>query len=301
METTEKIWMDGKIVNWNDAKIHILTHTLHYGGGAFEGIRFYKTDKGPAIFRLREHIDRLYKSAEPLTMKIPFSKEEMINAVRETVRVNKISAGYIRPICYFGYGKMGLNPTGAPVNCSVAVWPWGSYLGDEAVNVKISKYIRIHPKSTVADAKICGHYVNSILASIEAKEAGYDECILLDSSGNVCEGPGENLFIVKEGKLVTPPLGNVLPGITRASVIQIAKDNGIKVEEKQIKVSELKSADEAFFTGTAAEVTAINKIDGAKIGNGGIGPITEKLKKIFMDAVHGRNKKYEKWLTYANN
>jgi len=298
---TEKIWMDGEFVDWDNAKTHVLTHTLHYGAGVFEGIRFYKTDKGPAVFRLKEHIDRLYKSAEPLTMKIPFSKEEMFNAVKETVKINKVDAGYIRPICFFGYGKIGLNPAGAPVNCSIAVWPWGSYLGEHAVKVKTSKYIRIHPKSTVADAKITGHYVNSILASIEAKEAGFDECLLLDYSGNVAEGPGENIFLAKNGKLYTPPLGNILPGITRESIMKIAADNEIEVIEKDLTLDDLKNADELFFTGTAAEVTGIKQLDDKVIGNSKIGPITAKLKKIFLDIVHGKNKKYEDWLTYVND
>ncbi len=298
---TEKIWMDGEFVNWDDAKIHVLTHTLHYGAGVFEGIRFYETENGPAVFRLKEHVDRLFKSAEPLTMKIPFSKEEIAEAVKETVKINKVDAGYIRPICFFGYGKMGLNPAGAPVNCSIAVWPWGSYLGDDAVKVKTSKYIRIHPKSLIADAKICGHYVNSILASVEAKEAGFDECLLLDYNGNIAEGPGENIFCVKGGEIYTPKLGTILPGITRSSIMQIAKDEGIKIGEKDLTLDDLKNADELFFTGTAAEVTAIGQLDGKKIRNGEIGPITSKLKAIFMDAVHGKNKKYEKWLSYVND
>jgi branched-chain amino acid aminotransferase len=297
---TEKIWMDGEFVSWDDAKIHVLTHTLHYGAGVFEGIRFYKTEKGPAVFRLREHIERLYKSAAPLTMEIPFSKEDMIKAVKDTVRVNKIDAGYIRPICFFGYGKMGLNPEGAPVKCAIAVWPWGSYLGEEAVKVKTSKYIRIHPKSVIADAKVCGHYVNSILASIEAKKEGFEECLLLDYKGNVAEGPGENIFYVKDSKIYTPKLGTILPGITRSSIMQIAKDEGYGVEEKDIALEELKSSDELFFTGTAAEVTPIRQLDNTLIGNGRVGPVTAKLKNIFLDIVHGRNKKYEKWLSYVN-
>ena len=299
MEETEFIWMDGKFVAWKDAKIHVLTHTLHYGAGVFEGIRFYKTDKGPAVFRLKEHIERMYKSADCIKMKIPFSKEDFIKAIIETVKKNKVHAGYIRPICFFGYGKMGLNPEGAPVNCSIAVWPWGKYLGEDAVKVKTSKYIRIHPKSTHADAKITGHYVNSILASIEAKDAGYNEALLLNAEGFVEEGPGENFYIVKDGKIITPPLGNILPGITRKSVMQIAKDEGVDVIEKNIKLKDVYSADEAFFTGTAAEVSAIESIDGKKIGNKAPGPITTKIRDLFMDIVHGKNKKYESWLSYC--
>lgn len=300
MEETEFIWMDGKLVPWKEAKIHVLTHTLHYGAGAFEGIRFYKTEKGPAVFRLKEHIDRLYYSANTLKMKIPFSKEKFIKAVKETIKVNKVSAGYIRPICFFGYGKMGLNPAGAPINCAIAVWPWGKYLGEGAVKVKTSTYLRIHPKSTHSDAKICGNYANSIFASVEVKDAGYDEALLLDYKGNVAEGPGENIFIIKDDKLLTPPLGTILKGITRASIIQLAKDSGIEVEEKTLTLEDIYNADEAFFSGTAAEVTSIKQLDDKVIGDGEIGPITAKLKDIFMDIVHGKNKKYKDWLSYVN-
>jgi len=300
MEATEFIWMDGKLVPWKDAKIHVVSHTLHYGDGVFEGIRCYETEQGPAIFKLKEHIDRLYYSADCLKMKIPFSKEEFINAVKETVKANNLKSGYIRPLIIYGYGKMGVNPEGAPVNCSISVWPWGKYLGEGAIRVKTSKYCRIHPKSTYMGAKICGHYANSILASIEVKDAGYDEALLLDYKGDVAEGPGENLFIAKDGKLITPSLGTILTGITRASVIQLAKDNGIEVEEKTLKLEEVYNADEALFTGTAAEVTSIGSLDDKKIGNGEIGPITAKLKNIFMDIVHGKNEKYKDWLTYVN-
>lgn len=300
MDETKFIWMDGKFVPWKDAKIHVLSHSLHYGAAVFEGIRCYETAKGPAIFRLKEHIDRLYYSAETLKMNIPFSEEDFIDAVLETCRKNEFKAGYIRPICFFGYGKMGLNPKGAPVNCSIAVWPWGAYLGEGAVKVKTSKYIRIHHRSTHADAKICGHYVNSIFASVEVKDSGYDEALLLDYQGNVMEGPGENFFIVKNGKLLTPALGGILKGITRASVMQMAEDLGIKVEETQMKLEDVYKADEAFFTGTAAEITAIASVDDKKIGKSAPGPITAKLKKMFMDIVHGKNEKYEDWLSYVN-
>jgi len=223
-----------------------------------------------------------------------------MKAVKETVKKNNLKAGYIRPICFFGYGKMGLNPAGAPVNCSIAVWPWGKYLGEDAVKVKTSKYIRIHHKSTHADAKICGHYVNSIFASVEVKDKGYDEALLLDYQNNVMEGPGENIFIIKNGKLLTPPLGGILKGITRASVMQIAKDHGIKVEEKVLKLEDVYNADEAFFSGTAAEITAIESLDDKKIGKDAPGPITIKLRDIFMDIVHGKNEKYKSWLSYVN-
>jgi len=300
MEETEFIWMDGKFVKWKDAKIHVITHTFHYGGGVFEGIRFYETDKGPAIFRLKDHTDRLFRSAKAFEMDVPFTKEEINKATLETIKINKLKAGYIRPIIFFGYGKMGLNPKGAPVNVSIAVWPWGAYLGEEAVKVKIPKIIRIHPQTTDPNAKICGNYANSILASLEIKREGYDEALLLDYKGNIAEGPGENIFLVKQGKIFTPPLGNVLPGITRKSVIQIAKDEGIGIEEKIITVDEVKNADELFFTGTAAEVTPIKQVDKTTIGNGKIGPITKKLQQIFLDVVHGKNEKYKNWLSYVN-
>jgi len=299
MDETKFIWMDGKLVPWKDAKVHVLTHTLHYGMGAFEGIRFYKTDKGPAVFRLKEHIERLMKGAKICFMEVPFSEQEIVDATLKTVRKNEVEGGYIRPIIYYGYGKMGLDPHGAPVNVSIACWPWGSYLGEEAVKVKTSSFIRLHPKSTHAEAKIDGHYVNSIFASVEAKKAGYNEAILLDYQGNIAEGPGENLFIVKEGKIYTPPLGNVLPGITRDSVTKIAKDEGYEVIEKTLKKEDVYNADEAFFTGTAAEVTVIASLDDHELPNVP-GPVTEKLKKIYLDAVHGKIPKYDSWLSYIN-
>jgi branched-chain amino acid aminotransferase len=298
MEETKYIWMDGELVPWGDAKVHVLTHTLHYGAGVFEGIRFYETDRGPAVFRLQEHIDRLYYSADVLGMKIPFSKEEFMTAVKHTIKENKIDAGYIRPICFFGYGKVGLDPGGASVNCAIAVWPWGKYLGEGSARVKTSRYIRIHPESTRADAKICGHYVNSIFACVEAKSAGYDEALLLDYKGNIAEGPGENLFIVKNGKILTPPLGTILKGITRASVIQIVQDQGIELKEEALALEDVYNADEAFFTGTAAEVTAIESVDDKKFAEGSPGPITTRIRDIFMGVVHGKNAKYTDWLSY---
>ena len=300
MDETEFIWMDGKLVKWKEAKIHVLSHSLHYGGAVFEGERFYETDKGTAIFRLKDQTDRLFRSAEAFEMEVPFSKEEINKATIETIKANKINAGYIRPIIFFGYGKMGLNPEGAAINVAIAVWPWGSYLGEEAVKVKIPKIIRTHPETTDPDAKICGNYANSILASLEIKKAGYDEALLLDYKGNIAEGPGENLFRIKDGKISTPPLGNVLPGITRKSITQIAKDEGLEVEERILTVEEVKNADELFFTGTAAEVTAIKQVDETTIGNGEVGPITKKLKTIYLDVVKGKNEKYKDWLTYVN-
>lgn len=298
MDTASKIWMDGKMVPWNKAQVHILTHTLHYGGGVFEGIRFYKTPRGPAIFRLKEHIDRLFYSASTLEMKIPYSKTQIQEATKNLIKTNKLNAGYIRPIVYYGYGKMGLDPRGCPVNVAIAAWPWGAYLGEGPVKTKISKFMRIHPASTYTDAKICGHYVNSILASLEIHREGFDEALLLDYRGNLAEGPGENVFIVKKGVLITPPPGTILAGITRASVIEIAKDQGIQVKEKNITPAMLKTADEAFFSGTAAEISPIAAINRQKVNKGKPGPITKKLKESFTQAVHGESKRYQKWLTF---
>ena len=298
MDPTKYIWMDGEFVNWEDAKIHVLTHGLHYGSAVFEGVRFYDTPKGPAIFRLEDHTNRLFYSAKALEMEVPYSKDEINNATVELLQKNKIPAGYIRPLIYYGYGKMGLNPSQAPVNVSIANWAWGAYLGKDAVKIKVSKYIRIHPDSTISDAKISGHYENSILASLEIKKAGYDEALFLDFEGNVAEGPGENIFIVKNSKLFTPALGSILGGITRDSIIKIAKDLGYEVEEKVLTLDEVKSADECFYTGTAAEVTAVEQVDEDVIGAGGVGEITAKLKEAYWNAIQGKDEKYEDWLTY---
>jgi branched-chain amino acid aminotransferase len=299
-QKVDKIWMDGQFVNWDDAKIHVLSHGLHYGSGVFEGIRFYKTPRGPAIFRLRDHIDRLFKSSRVFHMKLCYSKEELCQACVDLVRVNRIESGYIRPIVYFGYGMLGINPGTNPVNVAIAAWPWGKYLGAGPIKVKISRFIRIHPKTTIANAKVCGHYVNSILANQEAKEADYTEAVLLDYNGYVAEGPGENLFIVKDGLLRTPPLGTILPGITRASVIQMACDLDYEVEEAPLTVEDLKTADEAFFSGTAAEVTAIHQVDETVIGSGKLGPVTAVIQKQFYAIVEGRDERYQDWLTYVD-
>ena len=300
MKKTKFIWMDGKFKKWNDAKIHVLVHGLHYGSAAFEGVRFYNTPDGPAIFRLKDHTKRLFYSSSAIGMKIPYSQKELNEAQIKLIKKIKVKAGYIRPLTYYGYGKMGLNPTGAPVNVSIVAWPWGSYLGNDEINVKISKYIRIHPDSLVADAKISGHYVNSILATLEIHKEKFDEALFLDYKGNVAEGPGENVYIVKKGVIYTPELGSILAGITRDSILTIARDLGIKVIEKKIKPKEFYSADEAFFTGTAAEVAAIVTLDKNKIGDGKMGPVTKILKKAYMDIVKGNNLKYKKWLTYVN-
>ena len=300
MQETQFIWMNGKLVGWKDAKIHVLTHALHYGTGAFEGIRCYKTEKGPAIFRLKEHAKRLLDSFSIFKIPCPYTQEQIENAILETVRANKLEEAYIRPILYFGYGEMGLrNIDKASVDFAVAAWPWPKYLAEDAIKVKIAKIRRINKESLKADAKITGHYVNSVLATIEAKEAGCDEALLLDSKGKIAEGPGENIFIIKNKILKTPPLkGQILEGITRLSVIKIAKDMGYKTKEKTIDVSELLDSDEVFMTGTAAEITPIRQVDDKIIGQGNIGELTGKLKAKFLDIVHGKDDKYEEWLSY---
>jgi branched-chain amino acid aminotransferase len=299
MQTTQFIWHNGKLVPWNDAKVHVLTHTLHYGGGAFEGIRFYQTSQGSAIFRLPEHIDRLLFSASILKMNVPFSKEQLISAVRETVRINGLQEGYIRPLVYYGSGIMGVNPTGAPVELAIACWPWGAYLGHDMVDIKISKYVRIHPRSSVPEAKLCGHYVNSILVRLEIQGTHYHEGLLLDTEGNVAEGSGENFFIVKEGVLHTPKIGGILPGITRKTIMEIASKHNIKTIERDIKPDEVYTADEAFFTGTAAEVTPIRSIDDKVLGQGEkVGPITDKLRQAYLKVVQGKDDNFLKYLTF---
>jgi branched-chain amino acid aminotransferase len=303
IQKTEKIWMDGKFVDWDNANVHILTHTLHYGLGVFEGIRCYDTKKGPAIFRLDEHIERLFSSAHIFLMEIPFSKKEIKEAIIRTVKVNKIRECYIRPLAYIGYGAMGLYPKENPVNVSIAVWPWGAYLGDDGLNkgirVRTSSFIRNHVNANMTRGKVCGYYVNSQLAKKEAITSGYDEAVLLDTEGYVSEGSGENIFIVRKGNLKTTPLTSILEGITRNSIIQIAHDNKIKVSEERFTRDELYISDEAFFTGTAAEVTPIREVDGRVIGAGKPGAITKKLQSVFFDVVKGRNKKYESWLTHV--
>jgi len=300
LKTGKFIWMDGKFKKWNDAKIHVLTHSLHYGGAVYEGLRFYDTPDGPAIFRMEDHYKRLFYSASALEMNLPFTQAQLCEATVTLLQKDKLKSGYIRPIAYFGYGKMGLNPAGAPICVSIAAFPFGSYLGHEQVKVKTAKFIRIHPDSTIADAKITGHYSNSILASQEIRRAGFEEALFLDYKGNVAEGPGENIFIVKKGVLYTPPTGTIIAGITRASIITLAFDLGYKVIEKTMKEKDVYSADEAFFTGTAAEITPIASLNNKKIAKGLVGPITTELKANFMEAVQGKNPKYRKWLTYVN-
>ena len=299
MLETKYIWMDGKLTHWKDAKVHVLTHSLHYGSGVFEGIRYYYTDNGSAVFRLSDHISRLFNSANTINMRIPFSEEEIVAAVIETVGINEIKSGYIRPIAFFGYGKMGLKPEGAPVNLSIAVWPWETYLGAYPVKIKTSSFIKIHQKSSSTESKITGNYINSILASIEATSSGYDEALLLDSAGKIAEGPGENIFIVRNGALYTPPIGNILPGITRDTVITLAGDADYEVYETPLTLEDIYDADEAFFTGTAAEITSIAKVDNVALKNSN-GTVTIKIRETYLDVVQGKNSDYENWLSFVD-
>jgi len=301
-----KIWMDGQLVDWRDAKIHVLSHTLHYGCGAFEGVRAYKTADGTAIFRLAEHTERLFNSAKILRMKIPFSQQELIEAQREVVRENKLESGYLRPLIWIGSEKLGVSPRGNTIHAMVAAWTWGAYLGEEGmrrgIRVKTSSYTRHHVNITMTQAKAVSNYTNSILANMEALDDGYDEALLLDASGFVSEGAGENIFVVKGGVIYTPDLSaGALNGITRNTILHIAKDLDIEVVQKRITRDEVYIADEAFFTGTAAEVTPIRELDRIEIGNrgdgGSRGPITEKVQSAFFDIVNGRNPKYAHWLT----
>ena len=296
-----KIWMDGELVDWRDARIHVLSHTLHYGCGAFEGVRAYNTVNGTAIFRLREHTERLFNSAKILRMKIPFSFDEVMQAQLEVVRVNKLESCYLRPLVWIGSEKLGVSPKGNKIHLMVAGWAWGAYLGEEGlkrgIRVKTSSYTRHHVNITMTQAKAVSNYSNSILANMEATDDGYDEALLLDASGFVSEGAGENIFIVKNNVLYTPDLSaGALNGITRNTIFAICQDLGLKLVEKRITRDEVYIADEAFFTGTAAEVTPIRELDRIEIGQGSRGPVTEKIQSAFFDIVNGRNAKYGEWL-----
>jgi branched-chain amino acid aminotransferase len=297
-----KIWMDGQMVDWRDAKIHVLSHTLHYGCGAFEGVRAYKTAQGTAIFRLEEHTQRLFNSAKILRMNIPFSVQDVMQAQRAVVRENKLESGYLRPLTWIGSQKLGVSPKGNKIHIMVAAWAWGAYLGEEGmkrgIRVKTSSYTRHHVNITMTQAKAVSNYTNSILANMEALDDGYDEAMLLDASGFVSEGAGENLFIIKDGVVYTPDLSaGALNGITRNTVFHICKDLGLELVQKRITRDEVYIADEAFFTGTAAEVTPIRELDRVQIGIGSRGPLTEKIQSAFFDIVNGRNPKYAGWLT----
>jgi branched-chain amino acid aminotransferase len=296
-----KIWMDGRLIEWRDANVHVLTHTLHYGCGAFEGVRAYNAQGGSAIFRLREHTERLFNSAKILRMRIPYSIENVMQAQREVVRANRLESCYIRPLTWIGSEKLGVSPKGNTIHLMVAAWAWGAYLGEEGlkrgIRVKTSSYTRHHVNITMTQAKAVSNYTNSILANMEATEDGYDEALLLDASGFVSEGAGENLFVVKGGVVYTPDLSaGALNGITRNTVFHICQDLGLKLVEKRITRDEVYIADEAFFTGTAAEVTPIRELDRLEIGAGSRGPITEKIQAAFFDIVNGRNPKYVEWL-----
>ena len=295
------IWLDGEMVPWREAQIHVLTHTLHYGMGVFEGVRAYRTDKGAAIFRLREHTDRLFKSAHILGMTIPFDRTTLDLAQRAAVRENDLDSAYIRPMCFYGSEGMGLRADNLKVHCMVAAWEWGAYLGEDnmknGIRIRVSSFTRHHVNITMCRAKANGNYMNSMMALQEALRDGYDEALMLDAEGYVMEGSGENIFIVREGVLYTPDLTSALDGITRKTVTSLADELGIQVVEKRITRDEVYIADEAFFTGTAAEVTPIREVDGRTIGTGTRGPITERLQGLYFDQVHGRRELYPEWLT----
>ncbi len=296
------IWLDGQWVDWRDAKVHVLTHTLHYGCGVFEGLRAYHTDKGPAIFKMREHTDRLFRSAHIMNMPMPFSKDEIDQAQRDAISLNKLDSAYIRTMCFYGSEGMGLRADNLKVHVMVAAWTWGAYLGAEnmekGIRIRTSSYTRNHVNSTMCKAKANGNYINSILALQEALSTGYDEALLLDHEGFCAEGSGENLFIVRNGKLYTPETTSALEGITRDTIMTIAEEQGLLVTIKRITRDEVYVADEAFFTGSAAEVTPIREYDNRTIGNGCRGPITEKIQALYFDYVQGRRKDHAEWLTH---
>jgi branched-chain amino acid aminotransferase len=301
VEQADLIWQNGELVAWEDAKVHVLTHGLHYGTGVFEGERAYDTPQGPAIFRHLDHLERLVKSAELYYMPIPFTVEELRSATHELIVANELRECYIRPLAFRGYGQMGLYPLDAPVEVIIAVWPWGAYLGEEGkqqgVRAKISSWRRISHDSLIPHSKASGQYLNSVLAKIEASKAGYQEAILLDHHGFVCEGSGENIYAVREGKIVTPPhTAGILDGISRKSIIKIAQDHDYEVVERDLARAELYLADEVFLSGTAAELVPVREIDDHTIGSGEPGPITREIQRVFDDALHGRDPRYAGWL-----
>jgi branched-chain amino acid aminotransferase len=301
VEQADLIWHNGELVAWEDAKVHVLTHGLHYGTGVFEGIRAYETPQGTAVFRHQDHLERLFKSAELYYMPIPYSLDELRSATHELITANDLRECYIRPIAFRGYGQMGLYPLDAPVEVSIAVWPWGAYLGEESklrgVRAKIASWRRISHDALIPHAKASGQYLNSVLAKIEASKAGYQESILLDHHGFVCEGSGENIYVVREGKIVTPPhTAGILDGISRKSINQIARDLGHEIVERDIARAELYLADEVFLCGTAAELVPVREIDDHAIGDGQRGPVTTEIQRVFDDALHGRDSRYGEWL-----
>lgn len=301
MQQADLIWMNGQLIPWDDAKVHVLTHGLHYGTSVFEGVRCYDTEIGPAVFRHAEHVDRLFRSAELYYMPIPFTREQLRDATNATIAGNNLRSCYIRPLVFRGYGQMGLFPLDAPVDVMIACWEWGAYLGEagkrDGIRAKISSWRRISPQSLIPQAKAGGQYLNSVLAKIEIQKAGYEEAILLDEHGNVCEGSGENIFVVRDGKIATPPLtASILNGISRDSAMTIAKDLGFELEVRDITRAELYLADEVFMTGTAAELVPVREIDDHAVGTGRPGEITLAIQKVFEDALHGRDPKYRDWL-----
>jgi branched-chain amino acid aminotransferase len=297
------IWLDGEMVPWREAKTHVLTHTLHYGMGVFEGLRAYHAEQGTAIFRLQEHTDRLFRSAHILDMPMPFDRETLNQAQLAVVRENNLDSAYIRPMCFYGSEGMGLRADNLKVHCMAAAWEWGAYLGAEnmekGIRIRVSSFTRHHVNITMCRAKANGNYMNSMMALQEALRDGYDEALLLDTGGYVMEGSGENIFIVRDGVIYTPDLTSALDGITRKTVIELAKEQGYKVIEKRITRDEVYIADEAFFTGSAAEVTPIREVDNRSIGQGGRGPITKQLQKCYFDLVHGRLASHPEWLAYV--
>jgi len=301
VQQADLIWMNGRLIPWDDAKVHVLTHGLHYGTSVFEGVRCYDTELGPAVFRHAEHVDRLFKSAELYYMPIPFTREQLREATNQTIAGNGLRSCYIRPLVFRGYGQMGLFPLDAPVDVMIAVWEWGAYLGEagkrDGIRAKVSSWRRISPQSLIPQAKAGGQYLNSVLAKIEIQKAGYEEAILLDEHGNVCEGSGENIFVVRDGRIATPPLtASILNGISRDSAITIAKDLGFEVDVRDISRAELYLADEVFMTGTAAELVPVREIDDHAVGTGRPGEITQAVQQVFEDALHGRDPRYRDWL-----
>jgi branched-chain amino acid aminotransferase len=304
VEQADLIWHNGELVAWEDAKVHVLTHGLHYGTGVFEGVRAYETPRGPAIFRHHDHLDRLFKSAELYYMPIPYSLEELRSATHELIAANELRECYIRPLVFRGYGQMGLYPLDAPVEVTIAAWPWGTYLGEaakrEGIRAKVASWRRISHDSLIPHAKASGQYLNSVLAKIEASKAGYQEAILLDHHGFVCEGSGENVYVVRDGQIVTPPhTAGILDGISRKSIIQIARDLGIEVVERDVARAELYLADEVFLSGTAAELVPVREIDDHTIAAGAMGAVTREVQRVFEDALHGRDPRYIEWLEFV--
>jgi branched-chain amino acid aminotransferase len=301
----EKIWMDGELVPWHEAKVHVLSHALHYGSGVFEGIRAYETRRGAAVWHLDEHLKRLFRSAKLYHMEIPFSHEALVAATKDVILANGLNACYIRPLAFRGYGEMGVNPLQAEVNVTVAVWPWGAYLGEDAleqgVRIKVSSWRRNGQNSLPAAAKATGQYINSVLAKVESLKAGYDEAIMLNEAGFVTDGSGENVFIVRDGSITTPPIqAGCLDGITRGTVITLARDAGYQVREENLTRTDLYNAEECFFTGTAAELTPIREVDDRVVGEGHRGPVTKELQSAFFAATKGENPRYPDWLTYVS-